>query len=411
MAAPSSQQEDVWRRETPHVLTALLQKYGDMDGCEDAVQEALVAASEQWPVEGIPDQPRGWLIRVADRRMVDQLRRASARSNREEAVSRASPSDKLVTPAIDEEAPADDTLLLLLLCAHPDLSVSSQVALTLRAVAGLTTAQIAAAFLVPESTMSQRISRAKTTISGAEPRFPSPEESRLGDRLAAVHHVLYVVFTEGHTASSGDTLLDGSLAEEAIRLTRRLHQARPRDDELTGLLALMLLTHARRHARTNSSGDLVPLQHQDRLLWDDEAIGEGVAMVESALPVGQVGPYQLQAAIAACHSEAKTWADTDWEQITILYRMLERIAPGPAVSLNLAVAVGMSAGPVSGLEVVELLLDNTQMVRHHRTHAVRAHLLEMAGRTGEARAAYLEAARLTRSVPEQRYLNSRAAGL
>lgn len=411
MATTNSEQEDVWRRETPHVLAALLRKYGDMDGCEDAVQEALLAATEKWPAEGIPEQPRGWLIRVADRRMIDHLRRESSRANREEAVSMARPTDTHVTPAVDEQAPADDTLHLLLLCAHPDLSVSSQVALTLRAVAGLSTAQIAAVFFVPEATMAQRISRAKQTIRDAGARFPMPERNGLSGRLAAVRHVLYVVFTEGHTASSGESLLDVSLAEEAIRLTRSLHQARPGDDEITGLLALMLLTHARRNARTDAAGDLVPLRDQDRSLWDAEAIGEGVDMVESVLPVGQVGPFQLQAAIAACHAEARTWADTDWEQITVLYRMLERIAPGPAVTLNLAVAVGMSESPEAGLDLVDTLLDNTQMARHHRTHGVRAHLLEMAGRTEEAREVYLEAARLTRSVPEQRYLNSRAAAL
>jgi RNA polymerase sigma factor (sigma-70 family) len=396
--------EDVWRDEAPHVLGALVRRYGDFEACEDAVQEALLAAARQWPAEGLPDNPRGWLVTVGSRRLVDARRARSARADREVAVA-----------ALADAGPAaerDDSLALLLLCCHPALSRPSQVALTLRAVAGLSTDRIARAFLVPESTMAQRISRAKARLRelghAGQALFAVPPPAQLPGRVAAVAHVLYLVFTEGHTATGGAGLTDVSLADEAIRLTRRLHELLPGDPEVSGLLALMLLTDARRSARVDADGALVPLAEQDRLRWDRRLIAEGVALVESALPAGPVGPFQLQAAIAAVHAEAATAAQTDWAQVEVLYRMLAALAPGPVVTLNHAVAVAEVSGPEAALAMVEPLLDHPALRRTHRVHAVRAHLLDRAGRGDEARAAYAEAARLATNLPEQRYLLARS---
>ncbi|HEY6749091.1 MAG TPA: DUF6596 domain-containing protein [Mycobacteriales bacterium] len=391
--------EDVWRECAPHVLVALVHRYGDFDAAEDAVQEALLAAARQWPAEGTPDNPRGWLIRVASRRLVDQWRSDQARAVREELVARE--------PAVPAGPEGDDSLGLLLLCCHPALARPSQVALTLRAVGGLSTAQIARAFLVPEATMAQRISRAKARLRQVGARFTVPAAAELPDRVAAVAQVLYLVFTEGHTATTGTGLTDTSLAAEAIRLTRTLHRLLPRAGEVSGLLALMLLTDARRAARTRPDGSLVPLAEQDRSRWDRARITEGIALVEATLPAGPVGPYQLQAAIAAVHAEAATAADTDWAQIELLYRMLADRAPGPVVTLNHAVAVAEVRGPAAGLEMLEPLLADPALRRHHRLHAVHAHLLERAGQPDRARAAFATAARLATSIPEQRYLNSR----
>ena len=391
--------EGVWRECAPHVLVALVHRYGDFDAAEDAVQEALLAAARQWPAEGVPDNPRGWLIRVASRRLVDQWRSEAARAVREELVTRQ--------PAAPAGPDGDDSLGLLLLCCHPALLRPSQVALTLRAVGGLSTAQIARAFLVPEATMAQRISRAKARLRQAGARFTLPAVTELPDRVAAVAQVLYLVFTEGHTATTGTGLTDTSLAAEAIRLTRTLHRLLPRDTEVSGLLALMLLTDARQAARTRPDGSLVPLAEQDRSRWDRARIAEGIALVEGALAAGPVGPYQLQAAIAAVHAEAATAADTDWAQIELLYRMLAERAPGPVVTLNHAVAVAEVRGPAAGLDMLAPLLADPALRRHHRLHAVHAHLLERAGRLDDARTAYATAARLATSIPEQRYLNSR----
>jgi len=352
------------------------------------------------------------LVRVASRRLIDHRRSDSSRQQRELAVATQQPADAFVAPAADDGLPLEgggDTLELLLLCCHPALTRQSQVALTLRAVGGLLTSQIAAAFLVPEATMAQRISRAKATLRASGARFPLPDSASLPERLAAVMHVLYLVFNEGYTRSSGTELLDVSLTDEAIGLTRQLQQTCPDDAEAAGLLALMLLTDARRPARTDVHGDLVPLEHQDRSRWDRHAIAEGVAILEKVLPEGAVGPFQLQAAIAAVHDEAPTWADTDWLQIAMLYRMLDQVAPSPTVTLNLAVAVGMAHGAEAGLAMLEPLLQRPDLSRHHRVYAVRAHLLEMAGRHGQAAEAYARAARLAASIPEQRYLNARAA--
>ena len=376
-----------------------MHRYGDFAAAEDATQEALLAATRQWPEDGVPDDPRAWLIRVASRRLIDQIRSDRARADREE---RAAQTDLEGRPTDH-----DDSLALLVLCCHPALTRPSQVALTLRAVAGLNTGQIARAFLVPESTMGQRISRAKARLREQGARFAVPPLAELPARVAAVNQVLYLVFTEGHTATTGSGLQDPELTAEAIRLTRRLSGCLPDDGEVAGLLALMLLTDARRPARLDAEGTLVPLADQDRSLWDAAAISEGVALVEAALPRGPVGPFQLQAAIAAVHAEAATAAETDWGQIATLYAMLADLAPSPVVTLNRAVAVAMAQGPQAGLDLIEPLVDDPQLRRQHRLPAVRAHLLEMTGDLEAARASYAEAARLATSIPEQRFLNSR----
>jgi RNA polymerase sigma factor (sigma-70 family) len=399
--------EDVWRREAPHVLGALARRHGDWGDCEDAVQEALLAAHDQWPTSGVPEHPRGWLVRVASRRLVDARRSRTSREHREEAYAVDVPGAATDDPA----AGRDDTLELLLLCCHPVLTPASRVALTLRAVAGLTTAQVGAAFYVPEATMAQRISRAKATLREHGIGFATVDPAELPDRLAAVLRVLYLTFTEGHTASAGEDLVDGALATEALRLARDLHDRLPHDDEVAGLLALMLLTHARRPARVDGDGELVPLADQDRTLWDRAAVAEGVALLERVLPRGVVGAYQLQAAIAAVHAEAASFDDTDWVQVVALYRMLAEHHPSPTVTLNLAVAVAAAMGPEAGLAELAPLLDDPAALRRHRVHAVRAHLLEQSGRPAEAREAYAVAARLATNAREQRYLNRRLAAL
>jgi RNA polymerase sigma factor (sigma-70 family) len=404
--------EDLLRQLAPQVLAALARRNSQFDAAEDAVQEALLTASQQWPDGGIPDNPRGWLITVAQRRLTDLLRADVARQRRESAAAALLPPDawQIAPPDTDDAAPqGDDSLTLLFLCCHPALSPASQLALTLRAVGGLTTAQIAAAFLVPEATMAQRISRAKATIAGAGGRFEMPPDTELPDRLQVVLHVLYLMFNEGYTASSGDDLLRPELAAEAIRLTRDVHRRLPDETEVAGLLALMLLTDARRLARTDGHGNLVPLADQDRSRWDRSAIAEGVEIITVTLPRGRIGPYQLQAAIAAVHDEAARADDTDWREILELYRLLERVAPNPMVTLNHAVAVAMVDGPDAGLAMLRELEEDERMAKHHRLEAVRAHLLELAGETVAARAAYRLAAQRTTSLPERRYLEGRAA--
>ena len=396
---PDARIEGLLREAAPQAIAALVRRHGSFDACEDAVQEALLAAALQWPAEGVPDEPRAWLITVASRRLADRQRAEEARRRREQAVA-AEPAS----------APGrDDTLTLLLLCCHPALTPPSQIALTLRAVAGLTTAQIARAFLVPEASMAQRISRAKQAIRAAGARFEPPPERERADRMRAVLHVLYLIFNEGHTATSGPDLQRRELTNEAIRLTRGLHALLPTDGEVAGLLALMLLTDARRKSRSRPDGSLVPLAEQDRTRWDAAAIGEGVALVTDVLARAPLGPYQLQAAIAALHGEAKRAEDTDWPQILHLYDLLERLAPGPMVSLNRAVAVGEVHGPQAGLELLDTLEADKRLRRHHRLQAVRAHLLERAGEPLAAQRGYLAAARLTTSLPERRYLEARAA--
>jgi RNA polymerase sigma factor (sigma-70 family) len=405
--------ESLLRELAPQVLGTLVRRYGQFDACEDAVQEALLAAATQWPEEGIPDNPRGWLITVASRRLTDEIRGDSARRRREAATAALVPPEALVTrpPDVDGEPEQDDTLTLLFLCCHPSLSPPSQVALTLRAVGGLTTAQIAHAFLVPEATMAQRISRAKASIKGAGARFSLPPEHERADRLRVVLHVLYLVFNEGYTATSGPELQQAELTREAIRLTRDLHRLLPEDGEVTGLLALMLLTDARRAARTRADGSLVPLAEQDRALWDRASIVEGVALITHALSNARLGPYQLQAAIAAVHDEAPRAEDTDWREILALYELLATVSPNPMVTLNRAVALAMVDGPQAGLDLLATLDTDDRVSKHHRVDAVRAHLQEMAGDVAAARDSYRLAARRTTSVPERRYLEARAARL
>lgn len=404
--------EDVWRRETPHVLGSLMRRYGDFAGCEDAVQEALLEAAKQWPVTGIPERPRGWLITVAARRLVDQRRSDTARQAREAADAASSPNSEGLAPAADQTPSRfDDTLAALLLCCHPALPRASQVGLTLRAVGGLSTRQIAKAFLVPESTMAQRVSRAKQTLRAQGVTIASPSPHDLAARVSAVVEVLVLIFNEGYATSGGDQLIDVSLTTEAVRLTRLLHTALPEHDEVAGALALMVLTAARTPARTDARGDLVPLEVQDRGLWDQHAICEGVAIVERILPRGFVGPYQLHAAIAAVHAEAMSWSETDWTQICVLYRMLDQVAPAPVVTLNRSVAEAMAGTPEDGLRLLAELSSNPAMRDHHRFHAVRAHLWEMAGHPDRAITDYHAAARLSTSTPEQRYLNGRITAL
>ncbi|MEU8274699.1 RNA polymerase sigma factor [Microbispora bryophytorum] len=393
--------EDLLRELTPQVLGALVRRHGQFEGCEDAVQEAVLAAAVQWPAEGVPDNPRGWLSTVASRRLIDQMRSDHARRERESATA--------AVEAMPQDVPdTDDTLVLLFLCCHPTLTGASQVALTLRAVGGLTTAEIARAFLVPEATMAARISRAKQRIKAAGSSFGLPDGAELQERLRVVLHVLYLIFNEGYTASSGSELHRADLAYEAIRLTRMVHAQLPGDGEVTGLLALMVLTHARRETRTTPAGDLVPLDEQDRTKWDRGLIDEGVELVKASLAGPVLGPYQLQAAIAATHADAATAEETDWPQVHALYLILERLAPNPMVTLNRAIALAEIDGPRAGLALLSTLDGDERMAGHHRLLSVRAHLLEKAGDTAEAYEHYRRAAKSTASIAEQRYLESRA---
>jgi RNA polymerase sigma factor (sigma-70 family) len=403
--------EDLLRTLAPQVLGALVRRYGHFDAAEDAVQEALLAAALQWPEEGQPDNARAWLIRVGERRLTDILRSEQARRRREDAVaSQVLPEDFLAPPADNRRASdQDDTLVLLFMCCHPALSPASQVALTLRAVGGLTTAEIARAFLVPETTMAQRISRGKQRIKTSGIPFRLPPNAEFPDRLAVVLHVLYLIFNEGYTATSGWSLQRIDLSQEAIRLARAVQTFLPKEPEAAGLLGLMLLTDARRGARTRPDGSLVQLAEQDRSRWNHGQINEGIHFVEVALAEGPPGPYVLQAAIAAVHDQAEHYDDTDWPQILHYYELLETVSANPVVTLNHAVAVAMVHGPQAGLAMVADLEADGRLAGQHRLDAVRGHLLEMAGDTGAAAEAYLAAARLTISIPERRYLETRAA--
>jgi RNA polymerase sigma factor (sigma-70 family) len=409
---PETEVEDLLRRLAPQVLGAVVRRYGHFDTAEDAVQEALLAAATQWPKDGTPDNPRGWLITVASRRLTDLLRSEQARQRREDTVAQWTLPDQRLAPAADRPAAeSDDTLILLFMCCHPALSPASQVALTLRAVGGLTTAQVAAAFLVPEATMAQRISRAKQTIKDSGIPFGMPAGAERTQRLGAVLHVLYLIFNEGYASTSGPSLQRSDLSAEAIRLARMVHRLLPDDGEVAGLLALMLLTDARRPARTGPDGGLVPMAEQDRSLWNADHIAEGVALITEALPRGATGPYQLQAAIAAIHDEAASAEATDWPQIMALYELLMRTSDNPVVALNHAVAVAMVRGARAGLDLLGKLEADERIAEDHRLHAVRAHLLEMAGDRAAARDSYQAAAQRTTSLPQQRYLHARAARL
>jgi RNA polymerase sigma factor (sigma-70 family) len=407
--------EDLLRELAPQVLATLLRRHGQLDTCEDATQEALLAAAQQWPATGVPDRPQSWLLTVAGRALVDQWHRDNARRRREHTVAGWEAATGQPTADPDEAGhrppDRDDTLVLLFLCCHPALSPPSQLALTLRAVGGLTTAEIAGAFLVPEATMAQRISRAKQRVRAAGARFELPSPAERGQRLDVVLHVLYLVFNEGHTATSGPGLHRADLTAEAIRLTRLLHRVLPGDGEVAGLLALMLLTDARRAARTDTDGAIVSLAAQDRSRWDPATIAEGLTLLTRTLGTGPVGPYQLQAAIAALHDEAATAEQTDWPQILALYDVLTHVAPGPVVTLGRAVALAMVHGPKAGLALLGTLDTDDHMAHTHRLDAIRAHLLEQAGDPAAARECYLRAARATASLPEQRYLTHRAAQL
>jgi RNA polymerase sigma factor (sigma-70 family) len=418
--------ENLLRDLTPSVVGAVVRRFGDFAAAEDAVQEALLAATTQWPKQGLPDNPRAWLIHVAARRMTDHIRSESARRRRETTVVLQSTMDEQVAPAPDEmpfdlgstfgrvgsvEPDGDDTLILLFMCCHPALTRSSAIALTLRAVGGLTTAEIAAAFLVPEATMAQRISRAKQRIksSGVPFSLPNPEER--AERLGAVLHVLYLIFNEGYSSSEGPNLQRTDLSSEAIRLARAVYSVLPGDTEIAGLLALMLLTDARRLARTGPEGQLIPLEEQNRSLWDRSAIAEGTALISDTLSSGSIGAYQLQAAIAALHDEAARPEDTDWPQILALYGLLKRMSDNPMIALNHTVAYAMVHGPAAGLRLLEALDADERLAGHYRLAAVRAHLLERAGNSEAAIEHYQAAAAKTTNIPERDYLTAKIARL
>lgn len=398
------------RDYTPQVLGAVTRRHGDFAAAEDAVQEALIAASTQWPVAGIPDNPRGWLYQVALRKLTDYLRSEVARRAREEVVASDAARDPFVAPPDSEIGiEQDDTLLLLFMCCHPSLSGASAVALTLRAVGGLTTAEIANAFLVPEATMAQRISRAKQTIRNSKVPFEMPTHAERTERLGSVLHVLYLIFNEGYASSAGDSLYRVDLSEEAIRLTREVHRLVPDHAEATGLLALLLLTDARRVARTGDSGELIPLDEQNRELWNTSMIEEGVALITAAMNQSSVGPYQLQAAIAAVHDEAARAEQTDWRQILSLYTVLDRLSDNPMVKLNRAIAVGMVEGPGSALSLLDELSRDSRLKEHYRMDSVRGHFYEMSGDRDRALTYYRIAAERTTSIPERNYLTAKAA--
>jgi predicted RNA polymerase sigma factor len=412
--------ENLLRELAPQVLGAVIRRFGDFSAAEDAVQEALLAAALQWPSEGMPDNPRGWLIQVAARRMTDQVRTDIARRRREAVVLQQTPPG---TPSLGEFGASfgdfgtnqDDTLILLFMCCHPALTRPSAIALTLRAVGGLTTAEIANAFLVPEATMAQRISRAKQRIKSSGVPFLMPGDRERAERQGAVLHVLYLIFNEGYSSSIGPNLQRSDLSNEAIRLTRAVHHLLPPPGqgagEVAGLLALMLLTDARRPARTGPDGELIPLAEQDRTLWDRKAISEGIALISDTLTRGSIGAYQLQAAIAALHDEAARAEDTDWPQILALYGLLKRMSDNPMVTLNHAIAAAMVHGPPAGLELLKALDADQRLAGHYRLDAVRAHLFEMAGDHQAAIARYRAAAGRTTSIPERDYLTTRAARL
>lgn len=402
--------EQLLRDLTPRVLGAVVRRFRDFAAAEDAVQEALLAAALQWPKDGVPDNPRGWLIQVAARRMADYIRSEVARRHREQVA--AEEEERLALPVnAATDTDEDDTLVLLFMCCHPALTPASAIALTLRAAGGLTTAEIASAFLVPEATMAQRISRAKQSIKESGIPFQLPTADERSQRLRAVLHVLYLIFNEGYSSSAGPQLRRADLSDEAIRLTRIVYDRQPDNAEVAGLLALMLLTDARSAARSGRNGELIPLAQQDRALWDRQQIAEGIALLSAALPKGSVGSYQLQAAIAAVHDEAARAEDTDWRQILALYELLKRMSDNPMILLNHAIAAAMVHGPAKGLELLGALDSDTRIAERHRLEAVRAHLLEMAGDLDGAVKHYRAAARKTGSLPERDYLLLQAARL
>jgi predicted RNA polymerase sigma factor len=401
--APEAHIEGLLRESAPQALGALVRRYGDFASAEDAVQDALIVAAERWPDDGVPENPVGWLVRTASRRYLDRVRSEQRRSRREEVAA------SLAVAGADPVPGEDETLTLMLMCCHPALSAGAAIPLTLRAVGGLTTREIAAAFLVPEATMAQRISRAKAKVKDSEEGFTLPPAGQRDERLRSVLHVLYLLFNEGYATSSGTELARADLSGEAIRLARGVHAARPEDAEVAGLLALMVLTDARRPARTTADGELVPLAEQDRSLWDRVLVAEGVALITDALRRGRMGEYQIQAAIAAVHDQALRYEDTNWSEILPLYGLLERMTSNPMVTLNRAVAAAMVHGAETGLAVLDGLEEH--LGDHHRLHAVRAHLRELAGDDASALSGYRAAASRTTNLREQRYLTTKAARL
>ncbi|HVX38404.1 MAG TPA: DUF6596 domain-containing protein [Gemmatimonadaceae bacterium] len=405
--------EHLLRELTPQVLGAVARKHGDFAAAEDAVQEALIAAASQWPERGVPANPRGWLYHVALRRITDHLRSEIARRERETTAGGELWAEWAFVPSPDDDiiVDGDDTLALLFMCCHPALTPASAIALTLRAVGGLSTAEIAAAFLVPEATMAQRISRAKGTIASSGVPFALPDPGERDARLDSALHVLYLIFNEGYSTSAGTAAVRADLSGEAIRLARLLRRLLPDDPEVLGLLALMLLTDARRAARTGSAGELIPLDEQDRSRWDRAMIEEGSSLVADTFARGTVGPYLVQAAIAAAHDRAPRADDTEWREILGLYDLLLRMVENPVVALNRAVAHAMVHGPEAGLAALAALDDDARIAGHYRMDVVRGHLYERLGDRARAAAHLRAAAERTANVPERDYLTLKAARL
>jgi RNA polymerase sigma factor (sigma-70 family) len=403
--------EHLLRDLAPQVLAAVARRHDDFAAAEDAVQEALIAAATRWPTDGVPANPRGWLYHVALRRITDHLRSELARRRREEQVASEVVAEWAFVPDSDADAAPDqdDALALIFMCCHPALTPPSAIALTLRAIGGLTTAEIASAFLVPETTMAQRISRAKQTIKASRVPFSMPRDTERIDRLGAVLQILYLIFNEGYTSTAGSQLNRPDLSNEAIRLARMLRQLLPHEPEVAGLLALMLLTDARRPARTGDAGELVPLDEQDRARWNRELIAEGTALLAETLSGTSVGPYQIQAAIAAVHDEAASFAETDWPQILALYQTLGRASDNPMIGLNQAVAAAMVHGPGAALDQLDALERDERIAGHYRLDVVRGHLFEMAGDRERAVRHYRAAAERTASIPARNYLLGKAA--
>ncbi|MGX7676620.1 RNA polymerase sigma factor [Plantactinospora sp. DSM 117369] len=401
--------ERVFREERGRLLASLVRHFGDLDLAEEVASDAIEAALLHWPVQGVPTRPAAWLLTTARRKAVDRLRRDRAYAARLAVLQAEAVRVEPAAPAPDGDGDLpDDRLRLFFTCCHPALPAEAQIALTLRCLAGLSTAEVARAFLVPVTTMAQRIGRAKKKIRGARIPFRVPDVAELPGRLPGVLRVIYLIFTEGYAASSGPQLVRADLADEAIRLARILHRLLPREPEVTGLLALLLLVDARRAARCTAEGDLVLLDEQDRTLWDHDRIAEGRRLVPGAL-TSRPGPYAVQAAIAALHGEAADVASTDWPQVVALYDVLARVAPSPLVALNRAVAVALRDGPAAGLPLLDALDADGRLAGYHLLPAARADLLRRLGRTGEATTAYRRALELVGTEPERAFLRRRLA--